>query len=187
MYMKLKDGKSKVLTLSYDDAVVQDIRLVQILDKHGIKATFNVNSGLYFAEKKERERFYGRMKLSEAQALYVESGHEVGVHSVSHPHLEWLDAHEVIKEVLEDRKNLESQFGGIVRGMAYPYGTYNDTVLSALKLCNICYSRTVRSTEKFGFPENWLTLHPTTHHRNPKLMELAAKFVDTQPGHNGEN
>ena len=31
MYMKLKDGKSKVLTLSYDDGVVQDIRLMEIL------------------------------------------------------------------------------------------------------------------------------------------------------------
>ena len=30
MYMKLKDGKSKVLTLSYDDGVVQDIRLSEI-------------------------------------------------------------------------------------------------------------------------------------------------------------
>ena len=45
MYMKLKDGKTKVLTLSYDDGVVQDIRLMGILDKHGIKATFNVNTG----------------------------------------------------------------------------------------------------------------------------------------------
>ena len=31
MYMKLKDGKSKVLTLSYDDGVVQDIRLIKYL------------------------------------------------------------------------------------------------------------------------------------------------------------
>ena len=37
MYMKLKDGKSKVLTLSYDDGVVQDIRLVEILDRYGLK------------------------------------------------------------------------------------------------------------------------------------------------------
>ena len=47
MYMKFKDGKSKALTLSYDDAVVQDIRLIGIMDKYGIKGTFNVNSGWY--------------------------------------------------------------------------------------------------------------------------------------------
>ena len=39
MYIKFKDGKSKALTLSYDDGVVQDIRLVSILDKYGVKYT----------------------------------------------------------------------------------------------------------------------------------------------------
>ena len=67
MYMKLKDGKSKVLTLSYDDGVVQDIRLIGILDKYGIKGTFNINTGMYFAEDATREKYYGRMKLSEAK------------------------------------------------------------------------------------------------------------------------
>lgn len=50
MYMKFKDGRSKVLTLSYDDVVVQDIRLIGILDKYGIKGTFNINTGMYLDE-----------------------------------------------------------------------------------------------------------------------------------------
>ena len=39
-------GKRKALTLSYDDGVEQDITLMGILDKYGIKCTFNLNSGL---------------------------------------------------------------------------------------------------------------------------------------------
>ena len=50
MYMKLKDGKSKVLTLSYDDGVVQDIRLIEIMNRWGLKGTFNINTGLYLPE-----------------------------------------------------------------------------------------------------------------------------------------
>ena len=50
MYMLLKDGKSKVLTFSYDDGVVQDIRLAGIFDKYGLKCTFNINTGTYCAE-----------------------------------------------------------------------------------------------------------------------------------------
>lgn len=42
--MKLKDGKSKVITLSYDDGVVQDIRLIDIMNKYGLKGTFNLSS-----------------------------------------------------------------------------------------------------------------------------------------------
>ena len=178
MKMRLKDGKTKVLTLSYDDGVVQDIRLSEILNRHGIKCTFNINSGMYLAEEKEREAFRGRLKRSEAIALFTDSGHEVAVHAYTHPFLESLDSAEIIYEITEDRKDIESIYGTIARGMAYPYGTYNASVIDVLKHCGIVYSRTVKSTEKFGFPENWLELHPTCHHNNPRLMELAKRFVE---------
>ena len=29
-------------------------------------------------------------------------------------------------------------------------------------------------------PQNWLAFNPTCHHKNPKLMELAEKFVSTE-------
>ena len=178
MYMKLKDGKSKVLTLSYDDGVVQDIRLMQILNKHGIKATFNINTGLYLPEDAVRERFHGRMKLSEAKALYTNSGHEVAVHGRTHPFMQKLKSDELVTEILEDRKNIEHQYGTLARGMAYPYGTYNQRVMDAAAACGICYSRTAEETENVRFPENWLEWHPTCRHANPKLMALAKRFVE---------
>ena len=178
MYMKLKDGKSKALTLSYDDGVVEDIRLIKILNKYGIKATFNINSGVYLPEDAKREKFYGRMKLSEAKELYINSGHEVAVHALTHPFLEKIKTDEVLTEVIEDRRHIEQQYGTLARGMAYPFGSYNDEVIDSLRRCGICYSRTVKSTESFNFPEKWLELNPTCHHNNPKLMELAKKFVE---------
>ncbi len=178
MYMKLKDGKSKVITLSYDDGVVQDIRLIEIMNKYGLKGTFNINSGVYFPEDGVRERYYGRMKLSEAKELYTNSGHEIAVHALTHPFLEKLSTDEVIYEITEDRKNIERDYNTIVRGMAYPFGTYNDDVIKVLEMCKIAYSRTVFATQNFGFPDNWLKLNPTCHHRVPNLMELADKFLE---------
>ena len=178
MYMKLKDGKSKVLTLSYDDCVVQDIRLVKTLNKYGIKATFNINTGVYLPEEVTREKFYGRMKLSEAKELYINSGHEVAVHALTHPFLEKMKTDAVLTEIIEDRRNIEQQYGTLARGMAYPFGTYNLGVIDALEKCGICYSRTTKTTESFRFPEKWLELNPTCHHNNPKLMDLAKKFIE---------
>ena len=40
-------GRRKAFTLSYDDGITQDIRLVELLKKYGVKATFNLNSGLF--------------------------------------------------------------------------------------------------------------------------------------------
>lgn len=179
MYMRFKDNKSKVLTLSYDDGVVQDIRLMDIMNKHGLKGTFNLNSGLYMPEDQEREKFYGKLKRSEALNLYKDSGHEVAVHGFKHQFLHRLESVDVINEILEDRKAIERDYGTIARGMAYSYGTYNDEVIRLLKNCGICYSRTVDSTEWFLMPQNWLALNPTCHHNNPKLMELADRFVST--------
>ena len=179
--MKLKDGKSKVLTLSYDDGVVQDIRLIEIMDKYGIKGTFNISSGLYVPEDTERERFYGRMKLSEAKNLYTNSGHEVAIHAYTHPYLDRLDETTVISEILDDRRGVEKDYGTIARGMAYPFGAYSDSVVETLKKCGICYSRTVNTTLSFDFPKNWLTLDPTCHHNNPKLMDLAKNFAENTP------
>ena len=177
MKMVLKDGKRKTLTLSYDDGVVQDIRLIEIMNKYGIKGTFNVNSGSWLAEDKVREKFYGRLKLSEAKQLYINSGHEVAVHSYTHPFLEQLDSSEVIYEITQDRLALEKDFGKITRGMAYPMGTYSEDVIEALDKCGVVYSRTTKATYGFKFPERWLELHPTCHHRDERLFELTERFV----------
>jgi len=178
MIMRLKDGKSKVLTLSYDDGVVQDIRLIEIMNKNGLKGTFNINSGRYVPEDTVREKYYGRLKLSEAKELYIGSGQEIAVHSYTHPFLETLNTAEIIYEIAEDRKSIEKEYGVIARGMAYPFGTYSDKVIDILDKCNIVYARTVKSTLGFNFPENWLTLHPTCHHKNERLDELLKNFIE---------
>ena len=187
MYMRLKDGKQKVLTLSYDDGTTQDIKLVEIMKKHGLKGTFNINSGLLLPEDANQESVYSRMTHKQAQNLYLDFENELAVHTVTHPFLDRIKDSEVLTEVLDDRNNIEKEFGNIIRGMAYPYGTYNEKLVKLLKKCGICYSRTIKSTESFAFPNEWLTLHPTCHHNNPRLMELAKRFAEEEIKQISEN
>lgn len=173
-------GKRKALTLSYDDGVGQDKRLVEIFNNYGLKATFNINSGIqnesnFWVNNGKEIR---RMSMEDAVKFY--KGHEVAVHSLTHPHLEDIPRELIITEIFEDRKNLETAFGYPVRGMAYPFGTYNDIVLKELDALGIEYSRTVNQHERFSIPKNFLEWHPTCHHINPKLMNLAKTFVESQ-------
>ena len=181
-YMRFPEGKVKALTLSYDDAVEQDIRFIDILNSHGLKCTFNINSGLYAPEGTVYPEGQIHRRMTEAQAtkLYTNSGHEVAVHAYTHPFLENLTPSAVAIEILRDRETLEAQFGGVVRGMAYPYGTYSDSVVEVLKNCGIVYARTTKSTEKFDIPTDWLRLPATCHHTNKRLMELAKAFAETE-------
>lgn len=176
--MRYPKGLSKALTLSYDDGVIEDIRLIDIMSKHGLKGTFNINSSM-MAEKDATEM---RQRLSKKQMLdlYLPSGNEVAVHAYTHAHLEELPPELITEEVLKDRENIENTFGTITRGMAYPFGTYNDTVVDSLKSCGIAYSRTVESTEWFSIPTDWLRMPATCHHANPKLFDLADRFLSLE-------
>ena len=180
IFMRFPGGKRKALTLSYDDGVEQDIRLIDIMKKHGLKGTFNINSGMYAPEGKvyPEGTIHRRMSKSMALDLYRNSGMEVAVHGLTHPFLEQLPDNLCTYEVLQDRINLEEDYGTIVRGMAYPFGTYSDSVVDTLRRCGIVYSRTVESTEKFTIPTDWLRLPATCHHKNPRLMELARQFAE---------
>jgi len=180
IFMRFSGGKNKALTLSYDDGVEQDIRLIDIMKKNGLKGTFNINSGEYSEEGTvfEPGHIHRRMTKAAAQKLYAESGMEIAVHGLTHPFLEQLPENICTYEILQDRINLEKEYGGIVRGMAYPFGTYSDSVVEIAKKCGIVYVRTVHETEKFDIPEDWMRLASTCHHNNPRLMELAKEFVE---------
>ena len=185
VFMRFPGGKAKVVTLSYDDNVEEDVRLVEIMKKHSLKGTFNINSGQFSPEGSVGDvgkHGHRRMTVSKSVALHKDSGMEIACHGVNHPFLEQLPTSVCVEEVLQDRKNLEAIYGGFVRGMAYPFGTYNDEVVSILRSCGIVYSRTVVSTMKFDMPVDWLRLHGTCHHGNPELMNLAKKFVEDRRG-----
>ena len=170
--------RKKAVTLNYDDGVRQDTRLIDIMLKHGLKGTFNVNSGLF--EKEYNGQTTGRMTVEELIKLYKESGMEVGVHGVKHLSLSHLDVSVACNEIASDRKELESLFGKVIKGMAYAYGTYTDETVQMLKVCGINYSRTTIATEQFNLPTDWLRLPTTCHHKNPKLMDLAKEFLQAE-------
>lgn len=180
VFMRFPEGKQKALTLSYDDGTDQDERLIDLMKQYGLKGTFNISSGCYVKEGTvfKEGQYHRRLTRQQAIDLYKDSGMEIAVHGLTHPYLDHLPVGMCTKEVLEDRINLEEQYGQIVRGMAYPFGTYNDSVVENLKSCGIVYSRTIETTGKFRLPTDWLRLKATCHHADPNLMKLAHDFVE---------
>lgn len=169
----------KFITFSFDDNVIDDIRLVGILNKYGLKGTFNLNSGHLSGVTTWRYRDLkdvSHLSYCEYPDLY--NGHEVACHTYRHPHLENLNRITAHNEVWLDKKILECLYGYKIRGMAYPFGTYNDEVLEVLRDNEIEYSRTVKSTYEFGLPEEPLLWNPTCHFRDERVMELAKEFVN---------
>jgi peptidoglycan/xylan/chitin deacetylase (PgdA/CDA1 family) len=175
------NGKMKALTLSYDDGVEQDRKLVEILNRYRIRAAFNLNSGIQTGANVfvKQEIPVRRMNVRGLKELYA--GHEIAVHSLTHPHLENLDGESVRNELEQDKINLERIFGSPVCGMAYPFGTYNSLVVETAASLGLRYGRGVKSSHAFDIPGDLLTYQPTCKHTDGRLMELAEEFIALKP------
>jgi len=179
-----KQRLKKAITFSYDDGVVQDIRLIELMNKYGLKGTFNLNSE-YLGKSNILIRQGMRVahyKIAPQDVRYVYDGHEVAVHTLTHPRLTELEQGEIIRQVEEDRKNLEELVGYDVVGMAYPCGgvNYDERVVKIIREnTRMQYCRTIITTESFELQKNLHHFHPTEYHLNWKrLMQLGRSFVE---------
>lgn len=181
MKMLFPEGRTKALTMSYDDGKIQDKRLIEIFNRYGIRGTFNLNSGVLGQQEDYRimrgvKVNHSRISAEEISDLY--KNHEVAIHTLTHAHLAQLPKEVTIYQIMEDKKNLEEIVGYPVRGMAYPFGAYNNDVLEVLKQLNIEYARNVRSHGKFTLPKDFLEWDATCHHNDKELLNLAKEFIE---------
>jgi peptidoglycan/xylan/chitin deacetylase (PgdA/CDA1 family) len=121
-----------------------------------MKCTFNLYSRILHDPKRA-------ICLETLKDIYA--GHEIASHAYSHPHLEKMPLKLQYDEVIKDREAIEPVWGEIIRGFAYPFGTFSDDTKLALKTAGIVYARTVNSAiNSFAPPNDFLEWNPTTHH-----------------------
>ena len=181
------NGKLKAFTMSYDDGVFQDIRLIEILNRYGLKATFNLNSGLFGQQRILQVRGvpvnHNRLKAEDIRGVYA--GHEVAAHTVTHAMLPECSQEEIVREVEADRLALSELTGYEVVGMAYANGgeNNNDTVAQVIReRTNIQYARTITCTGNFAIQKNLLRYNPTVFHlRMDEMFALGEQFLAMEP------
>lgn len=172
----------KYVTFSFDDGVTQDRRLIAMLNKYELKATFNLNSSLLGLKGslKVNDKPVNHTKVPPTKVKEIYAGHEVAVHTLTHPNLTVEEDSTVVYQVEEDRKQLSHLVGYEVAGMAYPCGGVNndDRVAAIIKeQTGVKYARTITSTFSFDLPKNLHRLDPTVYIREiDKMFELAEKF-----------
>ncbi len=172
--------RKKAFTMSYDDGVEQDIRLIEIMQRHGVKGTFNINGRDLLTEEYTYPAgtIHRRMGRRLAYETYASSGMEVALHAFTHPFLDRIPQEMAVYEIVKDREVLESVFGRVIRGMAYPMGTFSDMTVKVLDTCKVAYARTTVSTGSFALPTDWLRMPATCHHNDPRALDLAHKLVE---------
>lgn len=176
--MLFPGGKTKAFTMSYDDGTIHDRRLVEIMNRYGIRGTFNLNSAFLDTpnvfEGPRGVLDFSRISSEELVSLYA--GHEVAGHGLNHASPVDIGISAFTYETVEDKAALERITGGLVRGYAYPFGLYNEDAKAAVHCAGYHYARTTKTTDGFALPGDFLEWEATCHHSSPRLMELAEEF-----------
>ena len=180
MYLRFPGGKKKAFTISYDDNVTQDERLIDLMERYGIKGTFNIIPGWFAKEGSvfPPEETYINVTEKKALDLYKNEWVEVANHGFNHTKMTTLPGPLLIDDILKCREKLETMYHSVITGFAYPYGWYDHSVMHLLEEAGISYARTVCSNCEFQLPDNWMELNPTCHHDEPRLSELADRFLN---------
>ena len=121
----------KIVSLSFDDGTIYDLRFIELLNKYNIRATLNLNSKLdnfvwYFGDTPIE-----RLKLNEVVEKY--DGHEVCSHSLTHPYFSSLSKEEIIRQVKEDCENLSKIFNRDINAFAFPFHDQTEEHIQILK------------------------------------------------------
>ena len=142
-----------IITTSWDDGHVLDLKLADMLDKHGLKGTF------YIAHNYLDER------MSDQQIRDLSYRHEIGAHTLNHPTLTKVKDETALNEIKGSKTWLEFILGKQVTSFCYPKGMYTSTHCRIVKEAGFTMARTVTPYE-FDIGKDPFQM-PTTIHLYP--------------------
>jgi hypothetical protein len=173
-------GKRKAFNITYDDGVLQDVRFVSLLNKYGLKGTFNLNSQLMeqeFEWRHENGMIVKRLSLDAAKHLY--DGHEIAAHTLTHPFLQDKSAQQLRWEIGEDKRRLEAFFGREVAGFGVPFDYYDERIAGCVRECGFVYGRMSEETHHYTPWQDPYFWRCGIFHLAPELDEYIDGFMAT--------
>lgn len=133
--------KKLLFTTSWDDGSVHDLKVAEILSRHGMQGTF------YVPEKFDgtggKYASYDR-RLSEDEIRSLAVTHEVGGHSLTHRRLALLPPDEADYEIQASQRFIEKCTGAPAKMFAFPGGVYNESLIESTQRAGFIGARTTK-------------------------------------------
>ncbi|MEO8616153.1 MAG: polysaccharide deacetylase family protein [Luteolibacter sp.] len=158
----------------WDDGVDDDIRLAEILRRHGAKASFNLNPASHQEERHGDFNVKWRktiQRLARGELKSVYDGFTIANHSMTHPWPTRIPLEQWRSEVSDARKLLQDWFQQPILGFAYPYGDYDEATAEVVREAGHVYARTTRNLTPCMPPEDPMRFHSDRHFHEPDFWE----------------
>ena len=170
----------------WDDGVVTDLRLIELLRKHEAKATFNLNPAWHGETRAASSwapagytgwSYKGFLpgKLAKHELLDVYSGFQVASHCMRHETAGTLPDADFLKAALDARRFLEDLFQRPCRGFAWPCGKYTRELADAMLAEGFAYGRTTENSEHVIDSPHPMILRSSGHFANNNFYECYEK------------
>ena len=161
------------LAQCWDDGVTTDLRLVELLRRHGAKASFNLNAGLHAPQRRfgwmHQDTEVWRLGRDELREVY--QGFTIANHGLTHSYLDRLDLEAARQDIVQGREQLQQLFGQPVDGFAYPFGARNAAVADLVRDAGHAYARTTMPSDRVTPPADPMGLHPSCHFLAPDFWQ----------------
>ena len=166
----------KSFVFAIDDGTIFDKKTVAIFNKYGIKATFNLNSGLQDFVWYKDWLEVRRLRLEENKGIY--DGHEVASHSLTHPFLTSLSDEDVFREVGEDIDNLKNIFHREIESFSFPFDGFDERTIGIIKNLGITHIILPAIDDSFRFPIDTCHIKVTSWNIDDALAKVQRFFED---------
>ena len=167
----------KTFVFAIDDGTIFDKKTIAIFNKYGIKATFNLNSGLQDFVWNKDWLEVRRLRLEENKDIY--NGHEVASHSLTHPFLTSLSDEDVYREVKEDIDNLRNIFGRDIESFSFPFDGYDERTINIIKSLGITHIILPDIDDSFSYPPDTYHIKVTSWNIDDALDKVK-RFIEDE-------
>lgn len=193
----VRDGTpKKYLTMSFDDATKQDLRVIEILKKYGVnKATFFINTGLCGADWTPNvSQMLGknvehvRFTVDELRTG-IYDGYDLESHTLEHPSMKQYDNNpaQIKKQLITDALNIFNLTGYYPAGLAWPGSSQEQTNTTRKLVYENTNLRFARGTTfqnsiktRFKLPAEFLIWEPTCSMSNKSCLNTLKTFLNKE-------
>lgn len=154
----LQIDKSVTVAISWDDGLVSDLRLIEILKKYDAPTTFGLSSNSYASSRSmndHRHPKYGmRVCRSELKNF---ADYDIWNHTANHKEITILSKKEMFNELYNGKRELEDIFQKEISGVIWPYGSYSYETIDAAIASGHFYGRSTPASKDHEI-SRWTTI-----------------------------
>ncbi len=144
----------KTVVITFDDGYANNFKAFEeLLTRNMLASWFVVTNDIGKLSSWSDTDAASAKLLETAQLLEMQAaGMEIGSHTLSHCRLTQASNKQIEIELLQSRRYLSELLDHSITSLAYPYGLYNSSILSATKLAG--YQVAFTTNSGFGFVNN---------------------------------